>query len=110
MIQVRYDFMYEDRFNIAYRHWLSRLLPHERIIIERSIQVIDKETFIDAPDCRYISFTVNLRHKFLLKFLNFIDDTENIMGIPMQFRYVGTTENAYDAGAGVFLIKWCNFV
>jgi hypothetical protein len=108
MIQVRYEFRFEDRFNISYREWLNRLSNHKKEWIMKSINYIDKENFGDGN--RYISFTVNLSQELLIEYMEFLYNTEEIMGINFEFRYVYRTVNAYDAGKGMFCINWCKFI
>lgn len=109
MIQIRFDVKYEDRFNIAYNDWLNRSNDHtQKEWLKKSINWIDKEEFIDR-DGRFVSFTARISGKFLVNFMSFLSDTEDIMEIPIEFRYVEKLENAYDSGKDIWRIKWCKF-
>lgn len=106
MIQVKYNVRFEDRFLISYRDWLRRKPEPIRKYIETNLILdIDKK---DNRD-RNIHIVAKLHGDYITDFVFFLRDLEDIMGIPVEFRYINSMEEAYDAG-GLFIIPWCKFV
>lgn len=104
MIQIRFNFKYEDRFNIAWRDFLSRK-PHG---VYNQIQILEIEEFADSNE-RYISWVFKYQGKMLNELFDFLDDVENIMAIDIQFRYVSSITQAYDADKRLYCRKWFKF-
>ena len=103
MIQLRIASKYEDRMTIAIRNFCNQQIADISIKDFNSLDV-EKE---------YVDYLINTSYKLgVQKLLSFVEETQDIMGIPIVFRFVKDEKEAYTdfSKETHHSIRWNTFV
>jgi hypothetical protein len=110
MIQVKYQTKYEDRFNIAYREWISRLRLNNETVLLKDLESVNHDIDFNEGGAKdhYIHLVADIHAYTMKHFIYFLHDLESIMGIPIEVRFISCMQEAYDAG-NLYCIPWFKF-
>lgn len=87
---VKFPIQMEDRMNVALRDFNART--------NWAIILSDKPEDVTSNynnSQNKVEYYFNIKAKVINKFLHFLEDCENIMGIPITFRYCNSKKEAY---------------
>lgn len=102
-IVVNFPFNMEDRFNVSIRDFNNRQTNTYCKLNPKDVG----NNFGETSNSEGINYYFEIHPSRVNNFIDWLDDVESIMGIPIKFRYCNTEKEAWTGyGNNLYCHKW----